>query len=203
MSPFIEDLTPQWAATPRSFIQEAGWFPGRSRNQIAQWLLVVEPRSIGSRMTATIAALASEEVVRVIDAGDQFERRLAAQLLGGEKYVAERIRLQRPSQPGRACIEFLVMLTKEASTPVPLVVLDMLRPFYDPAQPLERRQELLQRAFENLQRLQISTSGVVSLCPPRSAYPPARQLFAQAEALAHKSFDREIRIPAWELRRMI
>jgi len=202
MSPFIEHLTPRWAASPRSFIEDQGEIRGRYRNQVAQWLLVVGPRSIGHRMTATICAMASEEVVRVMDAGDQFDPHLAAHLLGGEKYVTERIRLQRVENSGRACIDLLVMLQKEPSTQVPLVILDMLRPFYNPSLPLPKRLELLQSSFENLQRLQISTSGLVSLCPPNRAGPAARQLFAQAEALARKSFDREIRFPGWEMRRM-
>ena len=202
MSPFIEHLTPHWAATPRSFIEDQGEIRGRYRNQVAQWLLVVGPRSIGRRMTATICAIASEEVVRVMDAGDQFDPHLAAHLLGGEKYVTERILLQRPGTGRRGCIDLLVMLQKEASTQVPLVILDMLRPFYASFLPLPKRQELLQSSFENLQRLQISTSGLVSLCPPRRASPAARLLFARAEALARKSFDREIRLPGWEMRRM-
>ncbi len=197
MSPFIADPPLRFGAIPRSFINDDS---RPFRNSVGQWLLVAGPRSIHSLMTLTVVSLAEEETVRVVDAGGQLDDRLVEQV-GAENIVPlrARIRLKRPA----SCFELLALIERETSTAVPFILLDLLRPFYDGSIALRRREEVLRRCFANLRRLQLSTSGIVSVCPPGGHYPKAKELFALVEAEARQTFDKELLLPGLEMQRML
>jgi len=196
MSPFIEHPPLRFGAIPRSFIQDNG---RPFRNSVGQWILVAGPRLIRSLMTRTVLGLAEEEAVRVLDGGSGFDSLLAAQLASGEKRHLDRVRLSRPANT----LELLHLLEREATTPVPFIGLDLLSPFYDSSIAFTRRQQVLKACFANLRRLQLSTSGIISVSPPKGHYPMAKKLFAMVEAEARKTFDKEILLPGWEMKRMM
>ncbi len=196
MSPFIADPPIRFGAIPRSFINDDS---RPFRNNIGQWLLVAGPRSIRRLMTLTVVSLAEEETVRVIDAGGQFDSRLAAQTAEGGAAQLRRIGLHQPAN----CLELLALIEREPSTTVPFILLDLLRPFYSGSIGFDRREQVLRQCFANLRRLQLSTSGIVSVCPPGGYHSKAKELFALVEAEARKTFDKELLLPGLEMKRML
>jgi hypothetical protein len=90
-------------------------------------------------MSSVITGLAEKEEVRVMDCGNQIDAEKITRLLKHSPEAMERIRLSSTS----SCIEIQLRLEAAASTAIPFVILDFLRPFYDEAVPIRERKNIL------------------------------------------------------------
>ncbi len=162
-----------------------------------QMLLIVGPRTLRYYMTRLIITLAASRSVQVLDAGSQFEASLAGQLAGRRKKLLERIHVT----PVSTCRRLFTQLENGLAQPGPLVVLDVLHPFYDTSILYSERKELLNGCLEQLRRIR-KNGGAVSLCPPEMPLLCARRFFTQVEGKATGIFTTEITLPGRELRKL-
>lgn len=136
-----------------------------------------------------IAHLALSGPVRVIDAGNQYEaftiaraiRRHTSQLYR----CLERIEVARPF----TCYQVLTLFRQTPSTPTPIIILDLLRTFYDESIPTGESAALLQQVIHELSRLKQEAAILVSLSaspwPERAGFPHSlRRLADQAIEVA-------------------
>lgn len=83
----------------------------------------------------------------------------------------------------------------------PLVILDLLRPFYDTLVEVEERKKILGGCIENLSRLEKCAGGVVSVSPPRIYVKYAVEMFEMVKAAANKLYQTEIFVPDKQVRK--
>jgi len=152
--------------------------------------LIVAPPALGLQLANTfIVRLALVGRVRVLDGGNHFEAHRIARLLRrqtSDLYAAlERIQVQRAF----TCHQMLAMLVHSATSPEPLLVLDMLSTFYDESAPQMERARLLEHSLGQLRRLSSIAPVAVSLplSPPadiaRQGAAPDRAVFLYSQAM--------------------
>jgi hypothetical protein len=147
------------------------------------WILVAGPRAIRATMLTLIARLAERGPVRVLDGGNQFNAYLIARQLRGQPNLLSRISISRMF----TCYQVLAALEKASELPMPLVMLDFLRTFYDESVPFHERRRLVSRCIPHLRRLSVMAGGAVSIHPPAVTSSEAETLFAiLAEAAAER-----------------
>jgi hypothetical protein len=165
---------------------------------VGQWLLIVGPRSVRHIMMKTIAGIAQEENVNVLDGGGQFDAYSMSWLLQGKPEAIARINLRRAEN----CYQVLALLEGTPSLPVPFVVLELLNTFYDFVVKIEERKRLLQGCLEQLERLEQYAGGVVSVSPPKVPSKEKSMLFKMIEEAATDTYRMEVIIPSPDLRRL-
>jgi hypothetical protein len=173
--------------------------PGRpiaACSRFGQWILFVGPKSISTLMTSAIVGIAQHEDVRVLDCGYQYDEELGRHLTRGNSEEFQHIKLKNAHTPG----EVLYILDHASSVPVPFVLLDLLHPFYDRTISIDERKENLLGCMQNIRRLEVTTGGMVSICPPaREEKEAARELFRIVQKEAKSTFDVQIMYPGWEM----
>ncbi|MGB8214104.1 MAG: hypothetical protein WCE68_11145 [Anaerolineales bacterium] len=142
---------------------------------LSGWALLVGPKSLNASMLDLIAKLDQDGPVLVLDCGGRFD-------------------LQASAQPGQAhqtilvgprnCGEVLAFLEAHTVLTIPLVILDMLRPFYDESIPAEQRKATLEACLRHLKRLEAEGWISVSIYPPATPSPCALQLMVMAAEAA-------------------
>lgn len=162
-----------------------------------QLILILGPRTLRYFMTHLVITLAATRSVRVLDAGSQFEASLLDQLAAGRRKLLERIHLT----PVSTCRRLITLVENALSQPAPLVVLDVLQPFYDSSILLSERKELLDVCLEQIRRIR-PNGGAVSLCPPSKPLASAHRLFQQVQKRSRGIFTAQITLPGQELRKL-
>ncbi|MEM3485059.1 MAG: hypothetical protein QXI12_05510 [Candidatus Methanomethyliaceae archaeon] len=124
----------------------------------------------GTALTAAahrlVVALLERGPVHLLDAGVRLHPYLLTRLIRQHTVEVEarltRLHLQRAftAHQVAAALEAL------PATAVPLVVLDLLAPFYDDTLPLPQAQVLLQRSLTQCERLQQGSPLLITLTPP-------------------------------------
>ena len=171
--------------------------------QVGQWSLVIGPHSIRHVMMNLIAGLAEQEPVRVLDGGASLEERQlgwleVAHLLRNLPNAIDRVSMRQAF----SCYEMLFILENTASTAVPFVVLDLLKPFYDESVKIGERKRLLRGCLKNLGRLEKYAGGMVSVSPPMVRSRESVGLFKMVEGATTDSYRREIMLPSPDLQRL-
>jgi hypothetical protein len=181
------------------------------------WILLVGPRSLNSTMLTAIARLgvggasaahAAETAnggwtppwpaVRVLDGGNRFNAYAVARAAGGRQDVLGRITVSRAF----TCYQMLSLLEGTAAIPVPFVVLDLLRTFYDESVHVGERKRLLRACVAHLERLKLSAGGVVSVHPPSVPSQAAVELLGLLQVSAVDTFFIQTVAPAPEPARL-
>jgi hypothetical protein len=163
-----------------------------------RFFLVIGPRSVCYPLTCLVAGLAEVESVRVIDAGNPLVPPLLHQLIRGRQDVRGRIR----EKQAVTCRSLLSMLEAEPASPLPLILLDLLSPFYDGSVQLSVRKDILSACLYQLQRLRAAAAGAVSLSPPQLSLRSAHGLLRQVLAEAPRLFSAQLIFPGKSLRRL-
>jgi hypothetical protein len=163
-----------------------------------RFFLLVGPVNIRYILTRLVAGLAETDPVRVIDAGNPLEPSLLRQLTHGHPEVINRIHVKRTA----SCRRLLSLLEDEPASPLPLVLLDLLGPFYAGSVHLSVRREILAACLDQLQRLRTAAGGAVSLSPPSFPLRSARGLFLQVLAESPRLFSAQLTFPGKSLRRL-
>ena len=173
--------------------------PARLRIDISpgRMLLVIGPSTLRYFMTRLIVSLAAARPVRVLDAGSQFEASLLDQLAAGRKRLLDRIDLTPIATSRRLFTQLENILVQSG----PVVVLDLLHPFYDTSILLTERKALLDGCLEQLRRFKAG-GGAVSLCPPKRHTASARSLFRVVEQRSPGVFTARLTLPGPELGRL-
>jgi hypothetical protein len=155
------------------------------------WLLVMGPRAICPTLLMMIARLAEEEPVRVVDGGNHFNVYPLARAVGGRTEILERIQVSRAF----SCHQMLATLESLSSEPVPFVVLDLLRTFYDQNVWAGERKRLLRLCLAHLDRLEKFAGGFVSVHPPRILCQTESELLEMVATAAKDTFHVETASP--------
>jgi hypothetical protein len=121
--------------------------------KIGNWLLVMGPRAIVPTLLMMTARLAEAGPVRVVDGGNHYNVYPGARAARGRPETLERIWVSRAF----SCHQVLTMLESMPAGPVPFVVLDLLRTFYDESVWPGERKRLLRQCLRHLDRPTLKT----------------------------------------------
>ena len=155
------------------------------------WILVAGPRTMRTTMQLFIARLAERGPVRVLDGGNQFNAYLISRQLHGRPNLLDRINISRMF----TCYQVLASLEKAPELPMPLIMLDFLRTFYDESIPFHERRRLVLRCIPHLQRLSLPAGGAISIQPPAVMSTEAETLFAILSEAAPELWTQDMPTP--------
>ena len=155
------------------------------------WILVSGPRTIRTTMQLFIARLAERGPVRVLDGGNQFNAYLVSRQLHGRPNLLDRISISRMF----TCYQVLASLEKAPELPMPLIMLDFLRTFYDESIPFHERRRLVLRCIPHLKRLSLMAGGAISIHPPAVMSTEAETLFAILSEAAPELWTQDMPAP--------
>ncbi len=175
------------------------------------WLLVMGPRKIVPTLLTMTARLAEagasaaraaetadgglrppRPAVRVVDGGNLYNVYPVARAARGRTEVLERISVSRAF----SCYQVLTMLESMPAEPVPFVVLDLLRTFYDQSVWAAERKRLLRKCLTHLDRLEKTAGGLVSVHPPRVLCQTESELLEMVQAAARDTYRVQMAAPA-------
>ncbi len=156
------------------------------------WLLVVGPRKIVPTLLKMIARLAEAGPVRVVDCGNLYDVYQVGCAARGRLDVLERVKVSQ----AYSCHQVLTMLEKLPAEPVPFVILDLLKMFYDPFVWAEDRKRLLRKCLTHLDRLEKTAGGLVSVHPPRVLCQTESELLEMVQAAARDTYRVQMAAPA-------
>ena len=156
------------------------------------WLLVMGPRKIVPTLLTMTARLAEAGPVRVVDGGNLYNVYPVARAARGRTEVLERISVSRAF----SCYQVLTMLENMPAEPVPFVILDLLKMFYDPFVWTEDRKRLLRKCLTHLDKLEKTAGGLVSVHPPRVLCQTESELLEMVQAAARDIYHVQIAVPA-------
>ena len=129
--------------------------------------LILAPRSVMRKSLNTILAqIALVGAVQVLDGGNLFDFYTIARILRARTFQLEETLAHIQIARAFTCYQVCTALAQTPSSPVPLVIMDMLATFYDENVALPERQSLLQESIREVQRLSsqapvlISTSSI-------------------------------------------
>ncbi len=143
------------------------------------WTLWILPRPMRHRLLIAAAQVAHERPLAVLDCGRQFDATVVARAARGRLEVLERIQVQRAF----TCFEAARLIELHASSPLPVLVLDLLSAFQDENVPFEQRRHLLAGTVQAFQALNRGAGLAVSVHPPPDT-PEARWMLDQLRAAA-------------------
>jgi hypothetical protein len=148
--------------------------------KIGTLILLVGPRSINPTMLTAVARLGERGALRVLDGGNRFDAYAVARAARGRPEVLERITISRAF----TCYQVLSLLENTPDIPVPFVVLDLLRTFYDESVRAGERKRLVRDCILQLERLEKAAGGVVSIHPPAVFSQTAVEMLEMLQASA-------------------
>ena len=161
------------------------------------FLLIVGSRNARYLLTGLVISLAETGEVRVIDAGNPLDAPLFRHLTDARPDVLARVHLRRAANYS----SLLSLLAAERVSTQPLILLDLLGPFYDGSIHLSRRREILSACLGELRRLR-RAGGAVSLHPPEAPFRSARGLYRLVLSAAPRLFTSQVTLPDKSLRRL-
>ncbi len=130
------------------------------------FLVIAPDKDVTGILLSMAARLALNGPVEALDGGNCFDAYKVAREIRRQshhlKVALNRIRISRAF----TCYQVLALLEKEAVTPTPKLVLDMLATFYDENLPVAESSRLLQICIGHLKRLNQAAPVVVSVRPP-------------------------------------
>jgi len=150
------------------------------------WTLWILPRPMRHRLLIAAAQVAHERPLAVLDCGRQFDATVVARAARGRLEVLERLQVQRAF----TCFEAARLIELHASSPLPVLVLDLLSSFQDENVPFEQRRHLLAGTVQALQTMNRGAGLAVSAHPPADN-PESRWLLDCLRAAASQVFSYE------------
>jgi len=160
--------------------------------EIGNWLLVVGPRAIVPTLLKMIGRLAEAGPVRVVDCGNIYDVYLVGCALRGGLDVLGRIKVS----DAYTCQQLLTTLESLTLEPVPFVVLDILRPFSNEFVGICERKRLLRKCLTNLDRLEKTAGGLVSVHPPEVLSQTESDLLEMIKEAARDTYQVQMTAPA-------
>ncbi len=148
-----------------------------------RWILLVGARSLNTSLLTAIARLGERTPVRVLDGGNRFNAYTVARAARGRPETLERITVSRAF----TCYQAHSLLESTPANPFPFIVLDLLNTFYDESVQAGERKRLLKICISHLERLEVTSGGVVSIHPPAVPSQTAVELLELLQASAGES----------------
>lgn len=148
-----------------------------------RWILLAGPRSLNASLLTIIARLGERSPVRVLDGGNRFNVFAVARAARGRTETLERITVSRAF----TCYQAHSLLESTPISQYPFVVLDLLNTFYDESVQAGERKRLLKICIHHLERLEVTSGGLVSVHPPSVPSPAAVELLEMLQASAGES----------------
>jgi hypothetical protein len=145
-----------------------------------RWILLAGPRSLNTSLLAIIARLGERTPVRVLDGGNLFNASTVERAARGRTETLERITVSRAF----TCYQAHSLLESTPISQFPFIVLDLLNTFYDESVQAGERKRLLKICIGHLERLEVTSGGVVSVHPPAVPSPTAVELLDMLQASA-------------------
>jgi hypothetical protein len=124
------------------------------------WILLIGRSNLTTTALNIIARLEESGPVRVLDGGNQYH----ANAIAG-KWPAQRINRTTVAR-AFSCEQMLSLLESTPATEVPLVILDLLAPFYDESVRAGYRKRLLEACIHQLKRLEAKAGTLISVHMP-------------------------------------
>jgi hypothetical protein len=161
-----------------TFLQPQNIVPKAGR-----WILLVGPRSLNTSVLDAIARLGERTPVRVLDGGNRFNAYKVARAAHGRPETLGRITVSRAF----TCYQAHSLLEATPLSPFPFIVLDLLNTFYDESVQVGERKRLLKICISHLERLEVTSGGVVSIHPPAVPSQTAVEMLELLQASAGES----------------
>jgi len=147
------------------------------------WILLVGPRSLNASLLTAIAHIGERTPVRILDGGNRFNAYKVARAAGGRPETLERITVSRAF----TCYQAHSLLESTPPSQFPFIILDLLNTFYDESVQAGERKRLLKICISHLERLEVTSGGVVSVHPPAVPSQTAIEMLDLLQASAGES----------------
>jgi len=157
--------------------------PQNIQPKTGRWILLVGPRSLNTSLLIAIARLGELTPVRVLDGGNRFNAYKVARAARGRPETLECITVSRAF----TCYQTHSLLESTPLSQFPFIVLDLLNTFYDESVQAGERKRLLKICISHLERLEVTSGGVVSVHPPAVPSQTAVEMLELLQASAGES----------------